>query len=164
MDYLLHSNMQQTDRIVLGKVKSRKLVQSRDVRTMCITPICKGTNRVFQGEQVEGNNMFDNQRALECSAHQLRIIKPSSKCADIRLSFRATKQGLSGTFKYEHVYGNMDNYLLWHQLTIKQQLNCRHHCKKSDQNGNKARIPRHANPNITKRRCSASHKKQQDNG
>jgi hypothetical protein len=66
----------------------------------------------------------DNQKALECLAHHLQRIKPSSKCANIRQSFRDTKQGLSGIFKYEHVYGHMDNYLLWHQLTIKKQLNC----------------------------------------
>ena len=63
--------------------------------------------------------------ALECLAHHLWRIKPSSKCADIRQSFQAKKQALSGSFAYEHVYGYMDNYLLWHQLTLlKQQLNC----------------------------------------
>jgi hypothetical protein len=56
----------------------------------------------------------DNEGALDCSSYQLRRIKPSAKCADIRRSFRSTKLGLSGKFRYEHVYGHMDDYLLWH--------------------------------------------------
>jgi hypothetical protein len=66
----------------------------------------------------------DNEGALDCSSYQLRRIKPSAKCADIRRSFRSTKLGLSGKFRYEHVYGHMDDYLLWHQLSTVQQMNC----------------------------------------
>ena len=66
----------------------------------------------------------DNKGALECSSYQLRRIKPSAKSADIRRSFRSTKLGLTGKLIYEHVYGHMDNYLLWHQMTTVQQMNC----------------------------------------
>ncbi len=30
----------------------------------------------------------------------------------------------TGKFAYLHVYGHMNKYLLWHQLTLPQQLNC----------------------------------------
>ena len=53
----------------------------------------------------------DNKGALDCLSYQLRRIKPSAKCADIRRSFRSTKLGLSGKLIYEHVYGHMDDYL-----------------------------------------------------
>jgi len=66
----------------------------------------------------------DNKGALDCLSYQLRRIKPSAKCADIRRSFRSTKLGLSGKLIYEHVYGHMDDYLLWHQMTTVQQMNC----------------------------------------
>jgi len=66
----------------------------------------------------------DNDGALYRSSHQLRRIKPSAKCAGIRRSFRSTKLGLTGKLIYEHVYGHMDDYLLWHQLTTIQQTNC----------------------------------------
>jgi len=66
----------------------------------------------------------DNKGALNCSSYHRRRIKPSEKCADIRRSFRSTKLGLTGKFIYKHVYGHMDDYLLWHQLTTIQQINC----------------------------------------
>ncbi len=66
----------------------------------------------------------DNKRALEVSAHHRRCICPSAKCADIRRSLKATKPLLNGTVQYVHVYGHMDQYLKWEQLTLNQQLNC----------------------------------------
>jgi hypothetical protein len=36
----------------------------------------------------------------------------------------ATKHTFKGKFTYLHVYGHMDKYLLWHQLSLIQQLNC----------------------------------------
>jgi len=66
----------------------------------------------------------DNLRALNCSSYHRRRIQPSSKCADIRRSFRSTKQGWKGKILYQHVYGHMDDYLLWHQLSTTQQINC----------------------------------------
>ena len=49
-----------------------------------------------------------------------------TECKERRLrrSFRSTKLGLKGKLKYEHVYGHMNNYLLWHQMTTVQQMNC----------------------------------------
>jgi hypothetical protein len=56
--------------------------------------------------------------------HHKRRIRPSAKYADIRWSFHATKQTYSGFFHYVHVYGPMNKYLSWTQLSLIQQLNC----------------------------------------
>jgi hypothetical protein len=66
----------------------------------------------------------DSKRALLSSSHHKGRIWPSVKCADIRRSFRATKQTYQGGFKYIHMYGHMDQHLSWSQLSITQQLNC----------------------------------------
>jgi len=66
----------------------------------------------------------NNQHALEFLSHHPQRIKQSFKCPNIRRSFWATKQAFSGSFIYTHVYWYVDTYLLWHQLTLKQQLNC----------------------------------------
>jgi hypothetical protein len=66
----------------------------------------------------------DNKRALLLSSHHKGRIHPSAKCADICRSFKATKQTYQGGFKYIHVYGHMDQHLLWSQLNLTQQLNC----------------------------------------
>jgi len=52
------------------------------------------------------------------------MIRPSAKCTDIQRSFKATKRTFTGKFTYMHVYGHMVKYLLWHQLSLIQQLNC----------------------------------------
>jgi hypothetical protein len=46
------------------------------------------------------------------------------KCADIRYSFRATKQVFCGGFEYVNIYSHMDKYLAWSRLSLMQQLNC----------------------------------------
>ena len=66
----------------------------------------------------------DNKRALEQSLCTHRRIRPSVKCADIQRSIKATKHTFPGKFTYLHVYGHMDKYLLWHQLSLIQHLNC----------------------------------------
>ena len=66
----------------------------------------------------------DNKKALELSSHHRRRIRPSLKCANIRRSFRATKQTFIGGFKYVHIYGHMDQYLAWNNLSLMHQLNC----------------------------------------
>jgi hypothetical protein len=66
----------------------------------------------------------DNLRALILSSKERRRIKPSAACSDIHRSFRSTKKNFTKCFKYQHVAGHMDKYLLWHQLSLIQQLNC----------------------------------------
>ncbi len=66
----------------------------------------------------------NNKRALELVSYTCRRIQPSAKCADILRSLNATKRIFTGKFMYVHVYGHMDRYLLWHQLSLPQQLNC----------------------------------------
>ncbi len=65
----------------------------------------------------------NNKCALELSSHHRRRIRPSTKCADIGLNLRAIKRSFTGNFKYVHIYGHMDQYLKWEQLTLIQQLN-----------------------------------------
>ena len=66
----------------------------------------------------------DNSKALDMSSQHRRRILPSASCSDIRRSFRSVKQAATGKFDYNHVSGHMDDYLLWHQLSLTQQLNC----------------------------------------
>jgi hypothetical protein len=66
----------------------------------------------------------NNKCALELSSHHLHCIQPSAKCAKIPCSLKTTKQLLQGVFQYVHVYGHMDRFLKWEQLTLVQQLNC----------------------------------------
>ncbi len=62
----------------------------------------------------------DNLRALLLSAKDRCRIKPSAACSDIHRNLCATKNNFTGQFKYQHVAGHMDKYLLWHQLSLVQ--------------------------------------------
>ena len=66
----------------------------------------------------------DNLRALRLSSQERQRIKPSAACSDLHRSLRSTKNNFTGRFRYQHVAGHMDKYLLWHQLSLVQQLNC----------------------------------------
>jgi hypothetical protein len=66
----------------------------------------------------------NNLHALILSSKERRWIKPSAACSDIHRSFRSTKKNFTRRFKYQHVAGHMDKYLLWDQLSLIQQLNC----------------------------------------
>ncbi len=66
----------------------------------------------------------DNLRALQLSSQDRRRIKPSAACSDLHRSLHSMKNNFTGCFKYQHVVGHMDKYLLWHQLSLVQQLNC----------------------------------------
>ena len=66
----------------------------------------------------------NNKHALELSSHHRHRIRPSAKCANIYQNLRAIKQSFTSTFKYIHVYGHMDRYLEWEQLSLIQKLNC----------------------------------------
>jgi hypothetical protein len=66
----------------------------------------------------------DNLRALQLSSQERRHIKPSAACSNLHRSLCSTKNTFTGHFKYQHVVGHMDKYLLWHQLSLVQQLNC----------------------------------------
>ncbi len=66
----------------------------------------------------------DNLQPLQLSSQERQRIKPSAACSDLHRSLRSTKNNFTGHFKYQHVAGHMDKYLLWHQLSLVQQLNC----------------------------------------
>ncbi len=77
--------------------------------------------KVFGWKATLGCN---NLRALTMSSNERQQIKPSAACAGIHHSLCATKKNFTGRFNYQHVTGHMDKYLLWHQLSLIQQLNC----------------------------------------
>ncbi len=64
----------------------------------------------------------DNKKAFELSSYARHRIRPSVKCADILRSLKAKKRRFAGKFTFVHVYGHMDRYLLWHRLSLPQQL------------------------------------------
>jgi hypothetical protein len=88
----------------------------------CLHLLARGVAKFFDLGQWAAILSCNNKRALELSSNHCRRIKPSANSADIRRSFRATKQGYIGGFKYVHIYGHMDQFLPWNQLM--QQLNC----------------------------------------
>ena len=66
----------------------------------------------------------DNKGALRQSSWKRRRVKTGAACADLLRSLRSTKQALDVDIVYHHVNSHMDRYLLWHQLSLAQQLNC----------------------------------------
>ncbi len=62
----------------------------------------------------------DNRRVLMLSSHHNGRVRPSTKCTDIRRSFKATKRSYQGGFMYIHVYSHMDCHLLGSQLSLTQ--------------------------------------------
>ena len=98
----LHKNRQAINRLVLGKINHSRFLQGRNAGTLLTTPANKSSLGVLQDYKVgEITISCNNKGAFDCSSYQLRRIKPSAKCADIRRSFRSTKLGLSGQWKTE---------------------------------------------------------------
>ncbi len=90
----------------------------------CLHLLARALSEFYQIQEWEATLCCDNKRALEQSAYTRRRIRPSAKCTDIQRSLKATKHTFKGKFTYLHVYGHMNEYLLWHQLSLIQQLNC----------------------------------------
>jgi hypothetical protein len=90
----------------------------------CLHLLARGVTKFFDLGQWAAILSCNNKRALELSSNHRRRIKPSANSANIRRSFRATKQGYIGGFKYVHIYGHMDQFLPWNQISLMQQLNC----------------------------------------
>ena len=86
--------------------------------------LAKALSEFYQIQEWDATLCCNNKRALKQSAYSRRRIRPSAKCTDIQRSFKAMKHTFKGKFTYLHVYGHMDKYLLWHQLSLIQQLNC----------------------------------------
>jgi hypothetical protein len=59
--------------------------------------------------------------SIFCSKTGLRLTGSFWERSPSASSYRAEMLGLCGLL---HVYGHMDKYLLWHQLSLIQQLNC----------------------------------------
>jgi hypothetical protein len=86
--------------------------------------LARALSEFYQIQDWDATLCCDNKSALEQSAYTRKRIRPSAKCADIQRSLKSTKHTFKGKFTYLHVYGHMDKYLLWHQLSLIQQLNC----------------------------------------
>ncbi len=90
----------------------------------CLHLLARGIAEFYQINKWLAIILCDNKKALELLSHHHQRIQPSAKCADIRRSFHSTKQTYCGGFQYVHIYGHMDQYLPWDQLSLMQQLNC----------------------------------------
>ena len=166
MDYILHSNRQEADGDVLGKVKCSDHVLSRNAWSVCPKPVCKSITGVLQDNQVWRNNM------LQQAACTGMIITPSPKNkTKFQMSWHQKKLLCHKTslLREFHLYTCLlvRGYLspvapTDTKTTIKFRM--WHTGKEGNKNGNKTRIPKHTNPDTTKRRCSLSHKKKQGDG
>ena len=133
---------------------------------MCPASFCKSAIRVLKDKQVESNVMLQqptctrmlgtplakNKTKLQMRRHQMKLLGHNTSSLR-ELCLRAclwTHGQLPSVASTDNKAAN--------------KLCMQHTCKKSNKNGNKTRIPRHANPSITKRRCSFSCKIEQDNG
>ena len=106
------------------KSPSASLFRAEMLGLCCLHLLARGIAKFFDLGQWAAILSCNNKRALELSSNHHRRIKPSANSANIRRSFRATKQGYIGGFKYVHIYGHMDQFLPWNQLSLMQQLNC----------------------------------------
>ena len=65
----------------------------------------------------------DNLSTVNVSKKKRRRVRPGSSCADILRNIRSIRNKTTATVKYGHVDGHSDKYLLWHQMTLEQQMN-----------------------------------------
>jgi hypothetical protein len=106
------------------KSPSASLFRAEMLGLCCFHLLASAVAEFFGTGQWEAVISCNNKRALEPSSNHWRRIRPSAKCANIRHSFWATKQVFTGGFKYVHIYGHMDQFLPWSQLSLMQQLKC----------------------------------------
>ena len=67
---------------------------------------------------------YDDKGALFKSKEYCQRIPNGASQADIKHVLRNTKTKLKVSFDYKWVRAHQDDYKLWHQLTLLQQLNC----------------------------------------
>ena len=67
--------------------------------------------------------MLRQYGSLKQSSWNRQRVKMGAKYADILQSMWNTRNELTMMFSYGHVDAHMDRHLLWHQLTLEQQLN-----------------------------------------
>jgi hypothetical protein len=123
MDYILSRHGQTSCWLFLGKAFIGSLIQSRDAWPVLPTSMCTGTVQVLHDIRLESNTVL--QQFVSTPTELSRTsIKPSTACSDLHCTLCSTKNNFTGRFRYQHVAGHMDKYLLWHQLSLVQQLNC----------------------------------------
>ena len=91
---------------------------------LAIHTLAAALETFFDLPRHEGKICCSNQGALFKSSERRRRIPVGPSQADIKRAFRNVKSGLKGKFTYEWVESHQDDFKLWHQLTLEQQLNC----------------------------------------
>jgi hypothetical protein len=86
------------------KSPSASLFRAEMFGLCCLHLLARGVANFFDLGQWAAILSCNNKRALELSSNHCRRIKPSANTANIRHSFRATKQGYIGGFKYVHIW------------------------------------------------------------
>jgi hypothetical protein len=122
VDHFFQKDGPLAGRIILGKIPEGKLAEMLDLCLLHL--LVRAITEYHNAKTWSAVMSCNNKLALELSSHHKRRIRPNAKCADIRQSFRATKQTYTGYFLYAHIYGHMDKYLSQTQLSLMQQLNC----------------------------------------
>ncbi len=123
MDNFLSNDRQASGRLILGKVTASSY--RAELLGLCsLHLVALALSEFYRVSGWKAMLGCENSRALILSSKERRRIKPSAVCLDIHRSFHSTKKNFTGHFKYQHVAGHMDKYLLWNQLSLIQKLNC----------------------------------------
>ena len=89
----------------------------------CLLLLATALEEFFDIQEWTAQLSCDNESALYQATRGLKRIRPGASCADLLRSIRSSGNRLNGKFIGVHVDSHMDKYLLWHQLTLEQQLN-----------------------------------------
>jgi hypothetical protein len=73
---------------------------------------------------MDSNHVLRQEMRIRTLITSSRKDMPKCKMRRYQKEFLCNKIILTRTFKYVHIYGHMDKYLLWVQLGLMQQLNC----------------------------------------
>ncbi len=85
------------------KSPSASLFRAEMLGLACLHLLARAVAEFFATGHWTAVVLCNNKKALELLSHHRRRIRPSAKCANIRRSFRATKQTFKGGFKYIHI-------------------------------------------------------------
>jgi len=117
MDHILQQNRATLTGTFWERSPSASSYRAEMLGLCALHLFARALSEFYKIQVWEATLCCDNKRALEQSAYTHRI-RPSAKCADIQRSLKATKHTFKGKFTYLHVYGHLDKYLLWHQLSL----------------------------------------------
>ena len=109
--------------LVQNYMAAQARLDCRNAWPMWPTPIRQSAFRVLSDSGVGSYLVLRQQKSSRAIC-----IHPSEDTAQCKVcrykNLKAMKHTFKGKFTYLHVYGHMDKYLLWHQLSLIQLLNC----------------------------------------